>query len=126
MKRKQLRFGEGFQGRSSASSLTSGPDGDRAGQGGRRSRVTGIEARTSGSTSFRAKASPNRQRNLPLQAGTLLLIRYGDRHEIRNNGSGDDQDLELLRAAGLHEFRWRTAEGKSVGTDDNLTGDSYC
>jgi mannose-6-phosphate isomerase-like protein (cupin superfamily) len=50
-------------------------------------RLTGTKAQISGYMSCRVEALRRwGKRHVPLQAGTLVLIEHGDRHEIRNNG----------------------------------------
>ena len=86
MKRKQLKFGQGFNvifgnARSQAAQMVI-PPGDA--EGGPRNRHRGADQwlYVVSGTGI-AKAG---KRTLPLREGTLLLIEHGDRHEIRNNG----------------------------------------
>src|SRR2546421_12271828 len=86
MKRKYLRFGDGFRvalgnRRAQAAEMVLEPD-DR--EGGPDNRHRGSDQWlyvVSGS----GAATVNGKR-YPLRAGTLLLIEHGDTHEIRNTG----------------------------------------
>lgn len=85
MKRKQLRFGQGFKvilgnARSQAAEMVIAP-GDA--EGGPRNRHRGADQWLY-VVSGRGIAKTG-DRRVPLRAGTLLLIEHGDHHEIRNN-----------------------------------------
>lgn len=94
MKCKQLRFGEGFKvdhgQRSQAAQMVIGP-GD--GEGGPGNCHRGADQWLY-VVSGRGIAKVGK-RNLLLQAGTLLFIRYGKRHEIRNNGRAPIKTLNF-------------------------------
>jgi mannose-6-phosphate isomerase-like protein (cupin superfamily) len=86
MKRKQLRFGQGFKvifgnARSQAAQMVIAP-GDAEG---------GPDNRHQGADQWLYVVSGHglvktRRRTLPLRTGTLLFIPHGDRHEVRNSG----------------------------------------
>jgi mannose-6-phosphate isomerase-like protein (cupin superfamily) len=86
MKRKQLQFGQGFKvifgnPRSQAAQMVIAPG---KSEGGPRNRHRGADQWlyvVSGQGIVRAG-----KRRLPLRAGTLLFIEYGDLHEVRNSG----------------------------------------
>ena len=85
MKRKQLRFGQGFKvifgnARGQAAQMVIPPGGS---EGGPKNRHQGADQWLY-VVAGRGVAKVGR-RILPLQAGTLLLIEHGDRHEIMNN-----------------------------------------
>jgi mannose-6-phosphate isomerase-like protein (cupin superfamily) len=86
MKRKQLKFGQGFKvvfgnARSQAAQMVIAPG---AAEGGPRNRHRGADQWLY-VVSGRGIAMTGR-RKLPLRAGSLLLIEHGNQHEIRNNG----------------------------------------
>ena len=86
MKRKQLRFGKGFNvifgnARSQAAQMVIEPG---KAEGGPRNRHRGADQWLYVVSGQGVAKSGSRR--LPLRAGTLLLIEHGDRHEIRNNG----------------------------------------
>ena len=87
MKRKQLRFGEGFKviggnRRSQAAQMVIAP-GDAEGGSGNRHRGADQWLYV---VSGRGIAKMGGRR-LPLRAGTLLFIEHGRQHEIRNNAN---------------------------------------
>jgi mannose-6-phosphate isomerase-like protein (cupin superfamily) len=86
MRRKHLRFGEGFRvifgnARAQAAEMVI-PPGDA--EGDPRNRHRGADQWLF-VVSGRGRAWVNGRRH-PLRAGALLLIERGDRHEIRNTG----------------------------------------
>ena len=86
MKRKQLRFGKGFNAifgnaHSQAAQMVIEPG---KAEGGPRNRHRGADQWLY-VVSGQAVAKSGSKRS-PLRAGTLLLIEHGDRHEIQNNG----------------------------------------
>ena len=95
MKRKHLRFGEGFRvavgnKRSQAAEMVLAP-GDC--EGGPTNRHRGADQwlyvlSGSGNASVNGKA-------YALRAGSLILIERGDRHEIRNTGRGPLRTLNV-------------------------------
>jgi mannose-6-phosphate isomerase-like protein (cupin superfamily) len=95
MKRKHLRFGEGFRvaignKRSQAAAMLLGP-GDC--EGGPDNRHRGADqwlyvASGTGSATVNGK-------RLPLRTGSLVLIERGDTHEIRNSGRGPLRTLNF-------------------------------
>jgi mannose-6-phosphate isomerase-like protein (cupin superfamily) len=95
MKRKHLRFGEGFRvaignNRSQAAAMVLGP-GDC--EGGPDNRHRGADqwlyvASGTGSATVNGK-------RLPLRTGSLVLIERGDTHEIRNSGRGPLRTLNF-------------------------------
>lgn len=108
MKRKTLRFGEGFRvifgnRRAQGAEMTlapgdaeGGPDNSHRGSDQWLFVVSGTGV-----------AVVNRKR-YPLRAGTLLLIEHGDRHEIRNT------DSVPLRTLNLYTPPAYTAEGEEL------------
>lgn len=95
MKRKQLRFGLGFNvilgnARSQAAQMVIAPGGA---EGGPRNRHRGADQWLY-VVSGRGVAKTGRQ-SLRLRAGTLVLIEHGDRHEIRNTGRTSLKTLNL-------------------------------
>ena len=108
MKRKALRFGEGFRvifgnRHAQAAEMTLAP-GDTEG---------GADNRHRGSdqwlfvVSGMGTAIVNKKRH-PLRAGTLLLIEHGDTHEIRNTGQ------EPLRTLNLYVPPAYTKDGEEL------------
>jgi mannose-6-phosphate isomerase-like protein (cupin superfamily) len=86
MKRKQLRFGQGFSvilgnARSQAAQMVIAPGDAEGGPDNRHRRADQWLYVVFGKGVARIGG-----RTLPLRNGTLLLIERGDRHEIRNNG----------------------------------------
>ncbi len=86
MKRKQLRFGKGFNvilgnARSQAAQMVIEPG---KAEGGPRNRHPGVDQWLYVLSGQGVAKSGSKR--LPLRAGTLLLIEHGDRHEIQNNG----------------------------------------
>jgi mannose-6-phosphate isomerase-like protein (cupin superfamily) len=86
MKRRQLRFGQGFKvifgnARSQAAQMVIAPGGAEGGPGNRHRGSDQWLFVVSGRGL--AKMGTNR---LALRAGTLLLIEHGQQHEIRNTG----------------------------------------
>jgi mannose-6-phosphate isomerase-like protein (cupin superfamily) len=95
MRRKQLRFGNGFHvvfgsRRAQAATMTLAPG---AAEGGPRNRHRGSDQWlfvVAGTGAARVNG-----RRYPLRAGTLLLIEHGDVHEIRNTGRRPLRTLDL-------------------------------
>ena len=88
MKRKRLRFGEGFRvafgnRRAQAAEMVLAP-GDGEGSGDNRHRGADQWVYVVSGT---GRATVNKKR-YALRAGALLLIERGDEHEIRNTGRG--------------------------------------
>ena len=88
MKRKRLRFGEGFRvalgnGRAQAAEMVL-PPGESEGDPGNRHRGADQWLYVVAGTG----AALMKCRRVPLRPGTLLLIERGDRHEIKNTGRG--------------------------------------
>ena len=88
MKRKQLRFGEGFRvalrnRRAQAAEMVL-PPGES--EGGPTNRHRGADQWLYVVTGTGAALVKGRR--VPLRAGTLLLVEHGDRHEIKNTGRG--------------------------------------
>jgi mannose-6-phosphate isomerase-like protein (cupin superfamily) len=86
MKRKQLRFGKGFtvilgNAHSQAAQMVIEPG---KAEGGPSNRHRGADQWLYVISGQGVAKSGSKRRSL--QAGTLLLIEHGDRHEIRNNG----------------------------------------
>ena len=86
MKRKQLRFGTGFNvifgnARSQAAQMVIVPGKAEGGPGNRHRNADQWLYVVSG----QGVAKSGSKRSF-LRAGTLLLIEHGDRHEIQNNG----------------------------------------
>jgi mannose-6-phosphate isomerase-like protein (cupin superfamily) len=86
MKRKHLRFGEGFRvaignRRSQAAEMVLAPGDSEGGPDNRHRGADQWLYVVSGT----GTATINRKR-YPLRPGSLLLIERGDRHEIRNSG----------------------------------------
>jgi len=86
MRRKQLRFGKGFNvilgnARSQATQMVIEPGNA---EGGPRNRHRGADQWLYVVSGQGVAKSGSRR--LSLRAGTLVLIEHGDRHEIRNNG----------------------------------------
>ena len=95
MKRKHLRFGEGFRvalgnRRSQAAEMVLAPGDSEGGAGNRHRGADQWLYVVAGRGVARSKG-----RRLPLRAGTLLLIERGDRHEIANTGRGPLRTLNL-------------------------------
>ena len=96
MKRRRLRFGEGFRvafanGRAQAAEMVIPPGGA---EGGPRNRHRGADQWlfvVSGSGTARVNG-----KRLALRPGSLVLIEHRDRHEIRNTGRG------LLRTLNIY------------------------
>jgi mannose-6-phosphate isomerase-like protein (cupin superfamily) len=108
VKRKQLRFGKGFNvifgnARSQAAQMVILP-GDA--EGGATNRHRGADQWLY-VVSGRGVAKIGK-RPLPLKAGTLLLIEHGDRHEIRNTGSA------LLKTLNFYVPPAYTASGEEL------------
>ena len=86
MKRKQLRFGKGFNvilgnSRSQAAQMVIEPG---KAEGSPRNRHRGADQWLYVVSGHGVAQSGTKR--LSLRAGTLLLIEHGDRHEIRNSG----------------------------------------
>jgi mannose-6-phosphate isomerase-like protein (cupin superfamily) len=95
MKRKSLRFGQGFRvaltnRRAQAAEMTLGPGECEGGPDNRHRGADQWLFVVSGTGS----AVVNGKR-YPLRAGTLLLIERGDTHEIRNTGRGPLRTLNV-------------------------------
>lgn len=95
MKRKALRFGEGFRvvfgnRRAQAAEMTVAPGGSEGGPDNRHRGSDQWLFVVSGT----GTAVVNKKRH-PLRAGTLLLIEHGDTHEIRNTGKGPLRTLNF-------------------------------
>ena len=95
MKRKRLRFGEGFRvafgnRRAQAAEMVLAP-GDGEGSGDNRHRGTDQWVYVVSGT---GSATVNRRR-YALRAGTVMLIERGDQHEIRNTGRAPLRTLNI-------------------------------
>src|SRR5579859_8249112 len=95
MKRKQLRFGEGFKvifgnARSQVAQMVIAPGGS---EGGPKNRHRGADQWLY-VVAGRGIAKVGKRR-LPLREGTLLLIEHGDQHEILNNSRALLKTLNL-------------------------------
>ena len=88
MKRKQLRFGQGFRvaidhTRAQAAEMVI-PPGDQEGDAGNRHKAADQWLFV---VSGMGRAVVN-GKSVPLKPGTLLLIEHKDRHEVKNTGKG--------------------------------------
>ena len=95
MKRKQLRFGEGFRvalgnRRSQAAEMVLAPGDSEGGAGNRHRGADQWLYVVAGRGVAKLKG-----RRVALRAGTLLLIERGNRHEIANTGRAPLRTLNL-------------------------------
>lgn len=95
MKRKHLRFGQGFKvvlgnGRSQAAQMTLAPGETEGGPDNRHKGADQWLYVVSGA----GEAVVNRRR-YALSEGTLMLVERGDTHEIRNSGAEPLQTLSV-------------------------------
>ena len=108
MKRKQLRFGEGFRvalrnRRAQAAEMVL-PPGESEGDAGNRHRGADQWLYVVAGTGDALMKG----RRIALRPGTLLLIERGDRHEIKNTGRG------LLRTLNVYVPPAYRADGKEL------------
>ena len=108
MKRKTLRFGKGFRvalgnRRCQAAEMVIEPGNAEGGPGNRHREADQWLFVVAGT----GVATINGQRYL-LRSGTLLLIEYGDKHKIRNNGRA------LLKTLNLYSPPAYTQSGKEL------------